>query len=381
MSVMLSALASCGSGESEKKAAGTAAPPSAVQVVAVSSTPVPNIVELPGRVEAIRTAEVRARVDGIVERRLYQEGTDVVEGAALFQIDPRDKQAQLQQAKATLASVEVALTNAAAVVKRYEPLVSRNAISGQEYDAAQATLGQAEANVSEARAAVARAQLELNYTRVTAPIAGRAGRANVTEGALVSASTATLLTTVNQLSPIYATFTVSSADVLDLTQQIRAGAVAVPDLSSIEVRLTLENGENYAIVGHLNFADETVEPTTGSQTIRAQFDNPMRTLLPGQFVRGRISAGTLRSGIRVPERAVQINNEGASVATVGSDGSVIVRKVQLGGQSDGEWIIRTGLKPGERVIVEGWQKVQPGQKVTAQPYTTAASQPAPPSQP
>lgn len=372
LALLLSALSSCSGSKNE--AESTALPPQSVQIVTVSNTQVPNIVELPGRIEAIRTAEVRARVDGIVERQLYKEGTDVAQGAPLFLIDPRDKRALVQQAQATLASAEAAQVNAASVAERYAPLVSRKAISAQEYDAALATRSQANATVSEARAALTRARLDLSYTHVTSPITGRVGRAQVTEGALVSASAATLLTQVNQLSPIYATFTVSSAEILDLTKQIRSGAVALPELSDIEVRLTLENGEAYDVVGHLNFADQSVDPSTGSQTIRSEFANPARTLLPGQFVRGRIAAGTLKSGIRVPARAVQITNETASVATVGSDGTVIPRTIDLGGQSGSDWIVRSGLTAGERVIVEGWQKVHTGQKVTVQPYVAAASQ-------
>ncbi|MDX3910707.1 MAG: efflux RND transporter periplasmic adaptor subunit [Sphingobium sp.] len=377
LALLSSALAftsACGSDQSAQQTA--AAPPPTVLVIPVTTTRVANIIELPGRIEAVRTAEVRARVDGIVERRLYNEGTDVKAGSALFLIDPRDKRAQLQQATAALNRAQAARMNASSVVNRYGPLVSRKAVSAQEYDAALSDLRQAEASVLDARAAVDRARLELEYTTVRAPISGRVGRAEVTEGALVSAASATMMTTVNQLSPIYATFAQSSSELLDFQQQIRSGALKVPSLSAVQVRLILENGQDYGIVGHLNFADLSVEPSTGSQAVRAQFPNPNRTLLPGQFVRGRIEAGTIGNGIRVPSRAVQISNEEATVSTVNSEGIVAKRTVELGGQMGTDWIIRAGLKTGERVIVEGWQKVQPGQKVTAKRARISGSTPA-----
>lgn len=347
-------------------------PPPVVDVVTVSSGSVPNIVELPGRIEAVRSAEVRARTDGIVSRRLYQEGTDVREGAPLFQIDPRDKQAQVQQARAALQRAQASRENSAAVVQRYQPLVSDRAVSALEYDNARSALRQAEAGVADARASLARAQLELGYTLVRAPISGRVGRAQVTEGALASAASATLLTTIEQMEPIYAVFTQSSAELQSLLAQARTGAVELPALARVEVRLLLEDGSEYGPVGHIDFADQTVNPSTGSQTIRATFANPSRALLPGQFVRGRITAGTTGNGISVPQRAVQINNEEARVAVVGGDGTVQFRTVTLGGQTGSRWVIRSGLKAGERVIVDGWQKVQAGQKVQARPAAAAA---------
>jgi len=362
---LLLLLASCGRQEEQ------AAPVPPVDVVAVRAGDIPNIVELPGRIEAVRTAEVRARVDGIVERRLYQEGSDVPAGAPLFQIDPRDKQAQLAQAQAALNRATAARANARSIVARYEPLVSRKAVSAQEYDAALSDARQADASVSDARAALDRARLERGYTTVRAPIAGRVGKAQVTEGALVSASSATLVTQVNQLSPIYATFTQSSSKLLDLQRLTRSGALHIPDLNAIEVRLVLENGETYDLPGHLDFADQSVDPSTGSQTLRARFPNPERILLPGQFVRARIVAGTRRDGIEIPERAVQISNEEASVLIVGRGNVVAKRTIELGGQSGGKWVVLSGLKSGDKVIVDGWMKVQPGQKVTPRKASAA----------
>ena len=364
---MFLVLASCSQQEQP------APPPPPVDVVTVRTDDVPNVVELPGRIEAVRTAEVRARVDGIVERRLYQEGSDVPAGAPLFLIDPRDKQAQLAQAQAALNRAMAARANARSIVTRYEPLVSRKAVSAQEYDSALSDARQADASVSDARAALDRARLELGYTTVRAPIAGRVGKAQVTEGALVSASSATLLTQVNQLSPIYATFTESSSKLLDVQQLTKSGALRIPNVDAIQVRLVLENGTEYALPGHLDFADQTVDPSTGSQTLRARFLNPDRMLLPGQFVRARIIAGSRRDGIAVPQRAVQISNEEASVLIVGPDDIVTKRTIELGGQSNGKWVVQSGLKPGDRVIIDGWMKVQPGQKVAPRQAKPAAA--------
>lgn len=365
---LLLALAACGGGN-EQAGAGPGGPPGAmppplVEIVRVTTQEVPNIVELPGRIQAVRTAEVRARASGIVERRLYEEGTDVRAGQPLFQIDRRDLTQQVEQARAALVRAEAARTNAAAVVRRYSPLIRERAVSGQENDQAVATLRQETANVADARAALARAQLMLSYTTVRAPIAGRAGRAQVTEGALVSATEATLMTTIEQPSPIYAVFTQSNSAILDLRQADRRGATDVKPLAQVDVKLILSNGSEYGPVGKLDFADQVVDPATGSQTLRAVFPNAERLLLPGQFVRGRIAIGTSPNGILIPARAVQVGERGATVTVVAADGTSSPRPVVLGGQVGNAWLIKSGLKPGERVITDGWQKImQPGMKV------------------
>jgi RND family efflux transporter MFP subunit len=356
-----------------------AAPPTVVVVEEARAQSVPNLVDLPGRIEPVRTAEVRARVDGVVQRRLYEEGTDVREGAPLFQIDPRQKQAQLEQARAQLQRSDATRTNAAQVVDRFKPLVTRRAVSAQEYDAAVATLRQAEADVAQARALVDNASLELSYTTVRAPLSGRVGQASVTEGALVSAASATLLTRVDQLDPIYATFTQSSADLMTLRENMQSGALRLPAFDRVEVRLILENGAEYGSVGHLDFADMAVDPSTGSQVLRARFPNTGRVLLPGQFVRGRISAGVSPNGISVPQRAIKISEGEASVVLMGPNDSAVVRPVELGPLVKGRWIIRSGVTPGDRVVVEGWQKVRAGQKlrVKTSPERTPADRPGP----
>lgn len=383
LAILLSAaaLSACGGGASQQ--AQQAPPPPLVSAITMQAHSVPNIIELPGRIQAVRSAEVRARTDGIIERRLYQEGTDVREGQVLFRIDPRDRQAAVQQAQAAVQRAEASRVNARQVVNRYRPLINERAVSAQEFEAAQSTLRQAEASVADARATLTRAQLELSYATVRAPISGRVGRAQVTEGALASASGATPLTTIEQLSPVYAVFAQSSSELQTLLSQARNGELTLPSLNGVEVRLVLENGEQYGPVGRLNFADLSVDPETGSQVLRATFVNPDRRLLPGQFVRGRLSVGTI-DGFQVPQRAVQIAGGNATVSVVAQDGSVSVRPVQLGGQLGGNWIIRSGLKAGDRVIVDGWQKVQPGGKVRVQdqrPATGGAARPAgPPAQ-
>jgi membrane fusion protein (multidrug efflux system) len=351
-------------------------PPVPVLVETLTTSAVPDVVELPGRIEAVRSAEIRARVDGIVERTLYQEGKDLPAGSPLFQIDPRDYRAQLQQAQAALARATALRDNSASVVDRFKPLVGRHAVSAQEYDAALATMQQADASVADAQAAVTLAKLRLERCIVRTPIAGRVGRAQVTEGALVSAGAATLLAQVNQLSPINAVFTQSNTAMLDVEQQIQSGTRQAVDMKHVEVELLLANGQVYGERGFVDFADLVVDPSTGTQTVRAQFANPSRTLLPGQFVRGRIIAAGNLQGIRIPERAVQLDNGVASVALVADDGTVVHRNIALGEQGEGRWTVRDGLKPGERLIVDGWQKVQPGQRVDARPVPAAPPAPA-----
>lgn len=354
--------------------------PTPVEVVTVKAQAVPNVIELTGRIASVRMAEVRARTDGIVQRRLYEEGTDVSAGAPLFQIDPRDYQAQVQSAEATLQRAQAARANAASIVSRYKPLIDERAVSAQEYDAARSELHQADAQVSEARAALSRARLLLSYTIVRAPIAGRAGRAEITEGALVTGTEGTLLTQIDQATPVYAVFSAANASILDTAQQVRAGEIHLPSLGRVEVRLVLENGDTYGPVGHLDFASPVVDPETGTQTVRAVFDNPSRTLVPGQFVRGRITAGTRDNGITIPTRAVQMQSGEATVSLVGRDGTVVSKKITLGAMLDNKWIVQSGLRSGDRVITDGWQKVRPGQKAAVRPAKTppAANAPAKP---
>jgi len=352
-------LAGCGD---RNDAAAVTIAPMMVFVMTVGRQPVDLNVDLPGRIEPIRTAEVRARVDGIVEKLLYTEGSDVQAGDPLFQIDPSDYKAQLAQANAMLQRAQAVQKNARSVTDRFRPLVQRQAVSAQEYEAALAALGQAQANVADAQAAVTLAQLRLDRCTVRAPIAGRVGRALVTEGALVSASAATLLAQVNQLSPISATFTKSNTAIMDLTDYARSGALATAG-NTFPVRLTLANGREFGETGVVDFADLSVDRTTGAQTIRARFDNAQRELLPGQFVNGQILVGVRQEGVLIPARAARLNGDTATVFVIGPDNTAVPRQIEVGEQISGSWLVRSGLEPGEKVVVDGWHKIRPGQQV------------------
>jgi membrane fusion protein (multidrug efflux system) len=353
-----------------------APPPPEVRVLVVTSQPIVNVIELPGRLQAVRTSDVRARVDGIVQRRLYTEGTDVRAGQPLFEIDPRELRARLSAAQASLARAEATAANAAQDVARYKGLVAQQALSQQEYDAAVARLRTAEADVAQNRAQVSNARLSLAYTTVTAPIAGRAGRAEVTEGALVSGAGATLLTRIESIDPIYANFSQSSSDVLALRNKISSGALQAPAMRQVPVHLLLEDGSSYRLPGHLDFVDMSIDEATGTAALRATFPNPQRTLLPGQFVRVRVEAGVQAKGLRVPQRAVTLNPQGATVMVVGAKDIVEARAVQVGALEGDSWVIQSGLAPGERVILDGLQKAVPGQPVKA--IVASATPPAVP---
>lgn len=353
-----------------------APPPPEVEIITVRAQSVPNVIELPGRVQAIRTSEVRARVDGIVQRRLYEEGSDVRAGQPLFAIDPRELRARLNAVEAALARAQSNAANAQQDVNRYKGLIGEQAISRQENDAAVARLRSAQADVAQARAQVESARLSLSYATVTAPISGRAGRAQVTEGALVSAAGGTLLATIEQMNPIYVNFSQSSSDLLAIRRDITSGRLNVPGLERVAVQLELEDGSPYGLSGHIDFLDLAIDEATGTAALRAEFPNPGRLLLPGQFVRARIQAGTEVNGILVPQRAVKVSADGGSVMVVGAKNVAEARPVRLGTLQGSNWIVHAGLKPGDRVIVSGLQKIQPGQPVRiAAPKRSA--QPAP----
>jgi len=356
-----------------------APPPPEVRVIIVAAEPIVDVIELPGRLQAVRTSEVRARVDGIVQRRLYTEGTDVREGQPLFAIDPRELRARMGAAQASLAKAEATAANATQDVNRYKGLVAQQALSQQEYDAAVARLRTAEADVAQRRAELAAVRLSLGYTTVTAPISGRAGRAEVTEGALVSGGAATLLTRIEQIDPIYANFSQSSSDVLALRARIASGALTAPTTRAVPVRLVLEDGTPYGFIGKLNFVDLAFDEATGTAALRAEFPNPQRTLVPGQFVRVRVEAGVQKQGLRVPQRAVTVTPTGANVMVVGAKDVVEARPVKLGALEGDSWIIQSGLQPGERVIIDGLQKAAPGKPV--KPVMASATPPAAPAPP
>lgn len=356
---LLTVLAACGEGDKKPGAAAGAGgpPPAEVDVITATSGSATITQDLPGRLSAVRSAQIRARVEGVVEKRLFAEGTDVAAGTLLFQIDARSFDAALAAASADVAAAK-------AVAERYKPLLDIKAVSQQEYDAAQARYKQAEA-------AQAKAKLDVDNARPTAPIAGRIGRAMVTEGALVGKGEATHLATIEQLDPIRVDFTQAYSDVLRLQQAIKAGKQKRAD--SAEVELLLEDGSVYPKKGRVQFADLAVDASTGAIALRAEFPNPQRELLPGTFVRVRFPQAQLDGAIRVPQRAVIGTATGQVVMTVDAEGKVAPRPVKTGGMAGGDFIIADGLKGGEQVIVNGLQKVRPG--VTAKPVPWAPGAP------
>ncbi len=352
-------LAACGpaAGPAGGAAPGAGMPPPQVDVITAGTASATLTQDLPGRVQAVRTAQIRARVEGVIEKRLFTEGSDVKAGTRLFTIDARTYKAAVESARADVA---VAKTT----VDRYTPLLAVKAVSQQEFDAAQAKLKQAEATL-------AKAELDYENASVPAPISGRIGRALVTEGALVGKSEATQLAVIEQLDPVYVTFTQSGAELLRLKQAVQAGKLRAAN--EAKVQLLMEDGSNYANPGKLNFADLATDPDTGAVTLRAEFPNPRRDLLPGMFVRVRFPQGTLDNAIKVPQKAVQLSQTGHFVMVVGPENKAVAQPVKVGAMAGTDWVINEGLKGGEQVIVNGLQKVKPGAPVTPQPLAGAGA--------
>ncbi|NEX60655.1 efflux RND transporter periplasmic adaptor subunit [Noviherbaspirillum galbum] len=376
LSVAASLLAGCG--EKSANAQTPAAPPPAeVSVVTVKPERLVISTELPGRIESPRIAQVRARVPGIVQQRVFREGSDVKAGDVLFKIDPAPYQANVNSAQATLAKAEANQAQANLKVQRYQPLVQTNAISKQEFDEAGTAAKQAAADVAAARAALTTARLNLGYATVTAPISGRVGRAQVTEGALVGQGEATPLATVQQLNPIYVTMTQSSAEMLKLQRSFSSGQLKSVGRDQAKVTLVTDDGKAYGPPGKLLFSDLTVDENTGAVSLRAEFPNPERLLLPGMYARARLEQAVDEQAITVPQQAVNRTPDGASVLVVGPDNKVALRPIQTGAAQGNTWIVTQGLKAGEQVIVEGLQKVKPGAPVKAVPWKNAAGNAAP----
>lgn len=368
----LLALAACGGGQKAAQGTGTAAPPPPeVGVVTVATQTAPLTTELPGRVEASRVAQVRARVTGIVQKRLFREGSDVKAGQVLFVIDPAPYQATVDSAKASLARAQANAMQANANAKRSKPLREANAISEQDYINAQATQAQAEADVAAAGAALRTAQLNLGYATVTAPISGRIGRALVTEGALVSQTEATQLALIQQIDPVYVNSTQAVADVARLRASAGAGGKAGPD--SAAVRIILDDGSELPQRGRLLFSDLSVDPTSGQVTLRTEVPNPQTRLLPGMYVRTRLVQGQIAGAMLLPQQAVTRGPQGDTVVVVGEGGQPSPRPVKIGGVAGSQWIVLEGLKPGEQVIAEGFQKMRPGAPVKPVPWTGAGA--------
>jgi len=337
--------------------AGGMPPPPEVEVITVTAGNATLTQDLPGRAQAYRTAQVRARVDGVVEQRLFREGSEVKADTPLFRIDARSYLAALAAAKAdTLAAQQAA--------ERARRLLEKGMVSQQDHDLAVSRARQAEA-------ALVRAEEDVRYANVPAPISGHIGRTAVTEGALASKSAATLLATIEQLDPIYVNFSQPGTDLLRLRRAIDGGSLQ--RAASPEVELLLEDGSAYSRRGKIFFSDMAVDPATGMVGLRAEFPNPGRELLPGMFVRVRFPQARQHNALRVPQRAVQIGPQGQFVLSVAADGKVVPLPILTSGMADSDFIVSSGLQGGEQIVVNGLQKARPGSVVKAVP----AGQPAP----
>lgn len=369
-------LSACGKGAAPATSAapGGAPPPAQVGVVTVSQGDVGLITELPGRLEASRVAQVRARATGILQQRLFREGSDVKAGQVLFRIDSAPYAAAVASARASQARAEANLAQASALAERYKPLVEANAISKQEYATAVAAHKQAEADVAVGKAAVQSARINLGYAAVTAPISGRIGRALVTEGALVGQGEATQLAVIQQINPMYVNFTQSASEVMKLRRALEGGQFKRANgADAASVRVVLEDGTEYAQVGRLLFSDLTVDATTGQVTLRAEVPNANGQLLPGLFVRVRLEQAQATNAITLPQQAVTRSAQGDTVMVVGADGTVAPRTVKIGSAKGTHWVVLDGLKTGEQVMVDGFQKLRPNAVVKPVPWQPAGA--------
>ena len=378
-------LSACGQGGAPAAPPRGGLPPPEVGVVVAKPGDVGLITELPGRLEASRVAQVRARAAGILQKRLFREGSDVKAGQPLFAIDAAPYAAALQSAEATLARAQANLTQATALAERYKPLVAANAVSQQEYANAVAAQKQAEADVAAGKAAVQTGRINLNYASVTAPISGRIGRALVTEGALVGQGEATQLAVIQQIDPVYVNFTQSAGEVMKLRRALAEGQLQRAGGSeAASVRLVLEDGSEYARPGKLLFSDLTVDASTGQITLRAEVPNPKGDLLPGLYVRVRLEQAQVANAITLPQQAVTRTQQGDRIMVVGADGKPSPRMVKVGAARNNQWIVLEGLKEGEQVMVDGFQKLQmmpPGTPVKAVPWQAPGSAAAPAAAP
>lgn len=366
-------LAACGDKAAAPPAPGGGMPPPQVGVLRVTPGEVGLVSELPGRVEASRVAQVRARAAGILQQRPFREGSDVKAGQALFAIDAGPYQAAFDSAQAGLARAQANLEQASALAERYQPLAAAKAISQQEFINAQAAQRQAQADVAVARAALQTARINLGYASVTAPISGRIGRALVTEGALVGQGEATPLALVQQIDPVYVNFTQSADEALQLRRAFESGRLKRAGSDSASVRVLLPDGSEHGRSGKLLFSDLSVDAGSGQVTLRAEVPNPGGLLLPGLYVRVRLEQAKADNAIMLPQQAVTRSEQGDSVMVVAEDGSFAPRPVKVGAQQGGNWIILEGLKAGEQVMVDGFQKLRGAKVVKPVPWQDASA--------
>ncbi len=370
-------LTACGPSSTTPAGPAGGPPPAEVGVIVVTPGNVGLVTELPGRLEASRVAQVRARAAGILQKRLFAEGSEVKAGQTLFEIDAAPYQATFDSAQASLAKAEANLMQASAQAERYKPLAEAKAISQQEFVAAQAAQKQAQADVAVGKAAVQTARINLGYAAVTAPIAGRIGRALVTEGALVGQGEATPLAVIQQTHPMYVNFTQSASEVMKLRQALDSGKLQrAGGGQAVSVRLVLEDGTEYARAGKLLFSDLTVDASSGQITLRAEVPNPDGTLLPGLYVRVRLEQAQASNAISLPQQAVTRSPQGDTVMVVGTDGKVKPRPVKIGGQRGNQWVILDGLQAGEQVMMDGFQKLRGDAPVKPVPWQAPGIKPA-----
>jgi membrane fusion protein (multidrug efflux system) len=361
----------------DKKPPQHAAPPPQAGIIVVKTQPVARTTELPGRTTAFLTSEIRPQVSGVILKRLFVEGSEVTAGQPLYQIDPSTYQATYDSAVATLKHDQAALVTDQAKAARYKPLAEAQAVSQQDYDDAHAAALEDEANIASAKAQIEQAAINLQYTKMNAPIAGTISASAVTPGALVTADQTTTLATVTQLDPIYVDMNESATTWLRLKQEQDAGQLAVQADGSPKVSLILEDGSNYSVPGKLQFSEVNVDQTTGTVLVRALFPNPKHLLLPGMYVHAVIEEGVNKDGILIPEQAVSHNSHGDSTVLLVNAKNVVSQQIiQTSGNLGNDWIVSSGLKPGDKVIVDGLQDAAPGKTVAPVDETASfAAQP------
>lgn len=345
-------------------------PPPEVEVLTAQPADVPVVRNYPGRLAATLTAQVRARVTGIVLQRVYKEGTDVKASEVLFKIDPAPLEASLRQAQGQLAQAEATARNAQVKASRSKALGAKGLLAKQDVDDTMAAAAEAEAGAKAAKANVQNAKINLGYATVTAPISGRAGRANVTQGALVSPTDTNPLTTVQVIDPIYANFSEPMAEVERLRQAEKNGELKLVAADKAEVQIVLPDGSVYAHTGTLDFTDLAVDPQTGAVDLRALVPNPDHALLPGMFVKIRLTLGVLHDAFLLPQSTIQRDNDGAYVYAVGAGDKIVEKRIDLGDQHGSDWVVLGGIEAGARVVVSGIQKAKAGEKVKPVAYAS-----------
>ncbi|MCF7518044.1 MULTISPECIES: efflux RND transporter periplasmic adaptor subunit [Pseudoalteromonas] len=375
VSALAGAVFLSGCGQSEQAQGQTqAAQAVPVGVIEMQSKPLTLTKELPGRVSASRIAEIRPQVNGIIQSRLFVEGAEVKKGQALYQIDPSTFEAQVATSKAAITKAEASIANAKAKSERYKELLNIKAVSQQDYDEADAAYKGAKADLLTAQAQLKTAEINLNYSKVLAPISGQIGKSDVTAGALVSANQASALATITQLDPIFVDLTQSSSELTRLKKAIATGELDKDAAQHSKVELKMEDGTTYAHKGTLKFSEVTVDPSTGSVTLRAEFPNPEKLLLPGMYVRAVVVEGVKNDAILAPQRGVSRNTKGEPTAMVVSkDNKVEPRILKTDRTVGANWLVTEGLQSGDKLIVEGLQKIRPGAPVNPMPAESVAN--------